>query len=57
MNMSHAAELPIKMLMRDATLGKSKMSEAVMDTVASDVRDGLDKQFNGGPRGDEHDAR
>jgi len=51
MNMSHAAELPIKMLMRDATLGKSKMSEAVMDTVASDVRDGLDKQFNGGPRG------
>ena len=36
--------------MRDATLGKSKMSEAVVNTVASDVKDGLDKQFNGEPR-------
>jgi|TARA_R110000751_G_scaffold9849_6_gene36300 hypothetical protein len=51
MEINHAAELPIKMLMRDATLGKSEMSEAVMDNVASDVKDGLDKQFNGGPRG------
>jgi|TARA_R110000782_G_scaffold267168_1_gene362309 hypothetical protein len=50
MDMNHPAELPIKMLMRDATLGKSKMSEAVVNTVASDVKDGLDKQFNGEPR-------
>ena len=48
--MNHAAELPIKKLMRDATLGKSSMSEAIIDKVASDVKEGLDKQFNGGPR-------
>jgi len=50
MDMNHAAELPIKKLMRDATLGKSSMSEAIIDKVASDVKEGLDKQFNGGPR-------
>lgn len=48
--MNHVAELPIKKLMRDATLGKSSMSEAIIDKVASDVKEGLDKQFNGGPR-------
>jgi hypothetical protein len=50
MDMNHVAELPIKKLMRDATLGKSSMSEAIIDKVASDVKEGLDKQFNGGPR-------
>ena len=48
--MNHVAELPIKKLMRDATLGKYSMSEAIIDKVASDVKEGLDKQFNGGPR-------
>ena len=50
MNFAHAAELPIKILMRDATLGQAEMSEAIIDNVASDVSAGLNKQFNGGPR-------
>ena len=50
MNLAHAAELPIKILMRDATLGKAEMSEAIIKNVASDVSAGLNKQFNGGPR-------
>lgn len=52
MDINHAAELPIKLLMRNATLGKSEMSEEVMNNVASDVKDGLDKQFNGKSRGE-----
>ena len=50
MDLTHAAELPIKILMRDATLGKAEMSEAIIKNVASDVSAGLNKQFNGGPR-------
>ena len=50
MDLAHAAELPIKILMRDATLGKAEMSEAIIKNVASDVSAGLNKQFNGGPR-------
>ena len=50
MDFAHAAELPIKILMRDATLGQAEMSEAIIDNVASDVSAGLNKQFNGGPR-------
>ena len=50
MDFAHAAELPIKILMRDATLGQAEMSEAVIKSVASDVSAGLNKQFNGGPR-------
>ncbi len=48
--MEHAAETPVNILMRDATLGKTKMDGAIMDQVASDVRSGLDKQLNGGPK-------
>ena len=50
MDFAHAAELPIKILMRDATLGQAEMSEAIIENVASDVSAGLNKQFNGGPR-------
>ena len=50
MDYEHAAETPVRILMRDATLGTAEMSEAVINSVASDVSAGLDKQFNGGPR-------
>ena len=50
MDYEHAAETPVRILMRDATLGTAEMSEAVINSVASDVSAGLNKQFNGGPR-------
>lgn len=48
----HPAEHKVFMFLRDAMAGNATMTEEVIDKVASDVTDALNKQFNSGPRGD-----
>ena len=51
--MNHPAELAIHQYMTDAVNGKSTMSEEVINQVANDIKDSLNRQFGGGnKRGD-----
>lgn len=51
--MNHPAELAIHQYMTDAVNGKSTMSEEVVNQVAGDIKDSLNRQFGGGnKRGD-----
>jgi len=45
--MNHVAELKLHQYMTDAVNGKSNMSDEVIDQVANDVRDALQRQFSG----------
>lgn len=45
--MNHVAELKLHQYMTDAVNGKSSMSDEVIDQVANDVRDALQRQFSG----------
>ena len=45
--MNHVAELKLHQYMTDAVNGKSTMSDEVVDQVANDVRDALQRQFSG----------
>lgn len=45
--MNHVAELKLHQYMTDAVNGKSSMSDEVVDQVANDVRDALQRQFSG----------
>ena len=45
--MNHVAELKLHQYMTDAVNGKSTISDEVIDQVANDVRDALQRQFSG----------
>ena len=45
--MNHVAELKLHQYMTDAVNGKSTMSDEVINQVANDVRDALQRQFGG----------
>ena len=45
--MNHVAELKLHQYMTDAVNGKSNISDEVIDQVANDVRDALQRQFSG----------
>jgi len=45
--MNHVAELKLHQYMTDAVNGKSTMSDEVINQVANDVRDALQRQFSG----------
>ena len=45
--MNHVAELKLHQYMTDAVNGKSNMSDEIIDQVANDVRDALQRQFSG----------
>ena len=45
--MNHPAELAIHQYMTDAVNGKSTMSEEVVNQVANDIKDSLNRQFGG----------
>ena len=45
--MNHVAELKLHQYMTDAVNGKSTMSDEIIDQVANDVRDALQRQFGG----------
>jgi hypothetical protein len=42
MDYEHAAETPVRILMRDATLGTAEMSEAVINSVGQGMRSDLE---------------
>ena len=50
--MNHPAELALHQYMEDAVSGKTTMSDATIDQVASDIKDALKRQFGGSKRGD-----
>ena len=49
--MNHPAELAVHRYLQEVVNGTSTMDEAVIDTVATDIKDALNRQFNGGKRG------
>ena len=48
--MEHPAELSVYSFLAKAMAGKASVSKDIMDQVATDVSNALDKQFNGEPR-------
>jgi hypothetical protein len=48
--MEHPAELSVYSFLAKAMSGKASVSKDIMDQVATDVSNALDKQFNGEPR-------
>ena len=48
--MEHPAELSVYSFLAKAMSGKASVSKDIMDQVATDVSNALDKQFNGKPR-------
>jgi hypothetical protein len=48
--MEHPAELSVYSFLSKAMSGKASVSQDIMDQVATDVSNALDKQFNGEPR-------
>ena len=50
--MDHPAELSLHTYMNSVLAGKKGMDQSIIDKVMSDVGDAMNKQFNGGPRGD-----
>ena len=49
--MNHRGELAVHKYLQEVVDGKSKMDEFVIETVANDIKDALNRQFNGGRRG------
>ena len=49
--MNHRGELAVHKYLQEVVDGKSKMDESVIETVANDIKDALNRQFNGGRRG------
>jgi len=49
--MNHKGELAVHRYLQQVVDGESKMDESVIETVANDVKDALNRQFNGGKRG------
>ena len=50
MEYKHHAELAVQGYLQRATAGKATMDKEVIEKIASDVKDALNKQFNSGPR-------
>jgi|TARA_R100000030_G_scaffold22243_1_gene15987 CRISPR/Cas system-associated exonuclease Cas4 (RecB family) len=48
--MNHKGELAVHKYLQEVVDGKSKMDESVIETVANDIKDALNRQFNGGKR-------
>jgi len=49
--MNHKGELAVHRYLQQVVDGESKMDESVIETVANDIKDALNRQFNGGKRG------
>jgi len=49
--MNHPAELAVHRYLQEVVNGTSTMDKAVIETVANDIKDALNRQFNGGKRG------
>ena len=48
--MNHPAELAVHSFLQKVMLGKANVDGAILDLVAKDVRESLDRQFSGGKR-------
>ena len=48
--MNHPAELAVHSFLQKVMLGKANVDGAILDLVAKDVRESLDRQFSGGNR-------
>lgn len=55
--MNHVAELAIHQYLTDASNGKSKMSDKTIDTIATDIKDALKRQFGSNNRRKEFSLR